>query len=162
MRRNSKSNKLWRIVLILFFALLIIVGTSIISSRNSLAKINLREVEYIEIIARKTDVMKTIKNSKEIKDIAGSLNKLRGKKTSPDSSVDAVNYVNVYLVTGKKIEFVKGGQTIRVNNTWYYLNRRNSEIIDKIIDKYNVYWKIPQILVTSKGLGDFYTKKSIA
>lgn len=136
MRKNKKKSNLWRIVLILFFVILLFVGTSIISSRNKLVDIEVKDVDYIEIIANKSQVMQTIKNNKEIKEIVYSLNKLRGKKSNRDTSADTINYINVYFNSGKKIEFVKSGQVIRVDNKWYALNRRNSELIEKIINKY--------------------------
>lgn len=136
MRKNKKKSNLWRIILILFFVILLFVGTSIISSRNKLVDIEVKDVDYIEIIANKSQVMQTIKNNKEIKEIVYSLNKLRGKKSNRDTSADTINYINVYFNSGKKIEFVKSGQVIRVDNKWYALNRRNSELIEKIINKY--------------------------
>ena len=136
MRKNKKKSNLWRIILILFFVILLFVGTSIISSRNKLVDIEVKDVDYIEIIANKSQVMQTIKNNKEIKEIVYSLNKLRGKKSNRDTSADTINYINVYFNSGKKIEFVKSGQVIRVDNKWYALNRRNSKSIEKIINKY--------------------------
>lgn len=136
MRKNKKKSNLWRIILILFFVILLFVGTSIISSRNKLVDIEVKDVDYIEIIANKSQVMQTIKNNKEIKEIVYSLNKLRGKKSNRDTSADTINYINIYFNSGKKIEFVKSGQVIRVDNKWYALNRRNSELIEKIINKY--------------------------
>ncbi|KGF36787.1 hypothetical protein HMPREF2134_01110 [Peptoniphilus lacrimalis DNF00528] len=136
MRKNKKKSNLWRIILILFFVILLFVGTSIISSRNKLVDIEVKDVDYIEIIANKSQVMQTIKNNKEIKEIVYSLNKLRGKKSNRDTSADTINYINVYFNSGKKIEFVKSGQVIRVDNKWYALNRRNSKLIEKIINKY--------------------------
>ena len=135
MRKNKKKSNLWRIILILFFVILLFVGTSIISSRNKLVDIEVKDVDYIEIIANKSQVMQTIKNNKEIKEIVYSLNKLRGKKSNRDTSADTINYINVYFNSGKKIEFVKSGQVIRVDNKWYALNRRNSKLIKKIIKK---------------------------
>lgn len=136
MRKNKKKSNLWKIILILFFVILLFVGTSIISSRNKLVYIEVKDVDYIEIIANKSQVMQTIKNNKEIKEIVYSLNKLRGKKSNRDTSADTINYINVYFNSGKKIEFVKSGQVIRVDNKWYALNRRNSKLIEKIINKY--------------------------
>ena len=136
MRKNKKKSNLWRIILILFFVILLFVGTSIISSRNKLVDIEVKDVDYIEIIANKSQVMQTIKNNKENKEIVYSLNKLRGKKSNRDTSADTINYINVYFNSGKKIEFVKSGQVIRVDNKWYALNRRNSKLIEKIINKY--------------------------
>ena len=136
MRKNKKKSNLWKIILILFFVILLFVGTSIISSRNKLVDIEVKDVDYIEIIANKSQVMQTIKNNKEIKEIVYSLNKLRGKKSNRDTSADTINYINVYFNSGKKIEFVKSGQVIRVDNKWYALNRRNSKLIEKIIYKY--------------------------
>ena len=136
MRKNKKESNLWKIILILFFVILLFVGTSIISSRNKLVDIEVKDVDYIEIIANKSQVMQTIKNNKEIKEIVYSLNKLRGKKSNRDTSADTINYINVYFNSGKKIEFVKSGQVIRVDNKWYALNRRNSKLIEKIINKY--------------------------
>lgn len=136
MRKNKKKSNLWKIILILFFVILLFVGTSIISSRNKLVDIEVKDVDYIEIIANKSQVMQTIKNNKEIKEIVYSLNKLRGKKSNIDTSADTINYINVYFNSGKKIEFVKSGQVIRVDNKWYALNRRNSKLIEKIINKY--------------------------
>lgn len=136
MRKNKKKSNLWKIILILFFVILLFVGTSIISSRNKLVDIEVKDVDYIEIIANKSQVMQTIKNNKEIKGIVYSLNKLRGKKSNRDTSADTINYINVYFNSGKKIEFVKSGQVIRVDNKWYALNRRNSKLIEKIINKY--------------------------
>lgn len=137
MRKNKKKSNLWKIILILFFVILLFVGTSIISSRNKLVDIiEVKDVDYIEIIANKSQVMQTIKNNKEIKEIVYSLNKLRGKKSNRDTSADTINYINVYFNSGKKIEFVKSGQVIRVDNKWYALNRRNSKLIEKIINKY--------------------------
>lgn len=136
MRKNKKKSNLWKIILILFFVILLFVGTSIISSRNKLVGIEVKDVDYIEIIANKSQVMQTIKNNKEIKEIVYSLNKLRGKKSNRDTSADTINYINVYFNSGKKIEFVKSGQVIRVDNKWYALNRRNSKLIEKIINKY--------------------------
>ncbi|SUB57956.1 hypothetical protein [Peptoniphilus lacrimalis] len=136
MRKNKKKSNLWKIILILFFVILLFVGTSIISSRNKLVDIEVKDVDYIEIIANKSQVMQTIKNNKEIKEIVYSLNKLRGKKSNRDTSADTINYINVYFNSGKKIEFVKSGQVIRVDNKWYALNRRYSKLIEKIINKY--------------------------
>lgn len=136
MRKNKKKSNLWKIILILFFVILLFVGTSIISSRNKLVDIEVKDVDYIEIIANKSQVIQTIKNNKEIKEIVYSLNKLRGKKSNRDTSADTINYINVYFNSGKKIEFVKSGQVIRVDNKWYALNRRNSKLIEKIINKY--------------------------
>lgn len=136
MRKNKKKSNLWKIILILYFVILLFVGTSIISSRNKLVDIEVKDVDYIEIIANKSQVMQTIKNNKEIKEIVYSLNKLRGKKSNRDTSADTINYINVYFNSGKKIEFVKSGQVIRVDNKWYALNRRNSKLIEKIINKY--------------------------
>ena len=136
MRKNKKKSNLWKIILILFFVILLFVGTSIISSRNKLVDIEVKDVDYIEIIANKSQVMQTIKNNKEIKEIVYSLNKLIGKKSNRDTSADTINYINVYFNSGKKIEFVKSGQVIRVDNKWYALNRRNSKLIEKIINKY--------------------------
>lgn len=136
MRKNKKKSNLWKIILILFFVILLFVGTSIISSRNKLVDIEVKDVDYIEIIANKSQVMQTIKNNKEIKEIVYSLNKLRGKKSNRDTSANTINYINVYFNSGKKIEFVKSGQVIRVDNKWYALNRRNSKLIEKIINKY--------------------------
>ena len=138
MRKKKRKKNLWRIILILFFGILIFAGTSIISSRNRLVDINIKDVEYVEIIANKNDVMQTIKNSREIKDIIGILNRLRGKISNRDSSADVINYINVYLNSGKKIEFVKSGQILRVDNKWYVLNRRNSDLLEKIIKKYEL------------------------
>lgn len=138
MRKKKRKKNLWRIILILFFGILIFAGTSIISSRNRLVDINIKDVEYVEIIANKNDVMQTIKNSREIKDIIVILNRLRGKISNRDSSADVINYINVYLNSVKKIEFVKSGQILRVDNKWYVLNRRNSDLLEKIIKKYEL------------------------
>ena len=102
MRKNKKKSNLWKIILILFFVILLFVGTSIISSRNKLVDIEVKDVDYIEIIENKSQVMQTIKNNKEIKEIVYSLNKLRGKKSNRDTSADTINYINVYSNSGKK------------------------------------------------------------
>ena len=134
-RRQKKSNRS-RLVLVLFFAILVFFGGSLVSSRNKIVDINPRDVDYIEIIGFKTGNMKTIKDRKIVTKICKDLNSLRGKQANKDTNGEIANYINVYFTSGNKISFVKTGLTIRVNNIYYNVSSRNSKMIDKIIEKY--------------------------
>ena len=59
-RREKKSNKS-KIVLFIFFVVIMFFGVSLVSSRNKIVDIDPKDVDYIEIIGFKTDNMKTIK-----------------------------------------------------------------------------------------------------
>ena len=134
-RRQKKSNRS-RLVLVLFFAILVFFGGSLVSSRNKIVDINPRDVDYIEIIGFKTGNMKTIKDRKIVTKICKDLNSLRGKQANKDTNGEIANYINVYFTSGNKISFVKTGLTIRVNNIYYNVSSRNSKTIDEIIEKY--------------------------
>ncbi|MDU1176107.1 MAG: hypothetical protein E6987_00710 [Peptoniphilus harei] len=134
-RRQKKSNRS-RLVLVLFFAILVFFGGSLVSSRNKILDINPRDVDYIEIIGFKTGNMKTIKDRKIVTKICKDLNSLRGKQANKDTNGEIANYINVYFTSGNKISFVKTGLTIRVNNIYYNVSSRNSKMIDEIIEKY--------------------------
>ncbi|MDU5417252.1 hypothetical protein [Peptoniphilus harei] len=134
-RRQKKSNRS-RLVLVLFFAILVFFGGSLVSSRNKIVDINPRDVDYIEIIGFKTGNMKTIKDRKIVTKICKDLNSLRGKQANKDTNGEIANYINVYFTSGNKISFVKTGLTIRVNNIYYNVSSRNSKMIDEIIEKY--------------------------
>ena len=134
-RRQKKSNRS-RLVLVLFFAILVFFGGSLVSSRNKIVDINPRDVDYIEIIGFKTGNMKTIKDRKIVTKICKDLNSLRGKQANKDTNGEIANYINVYFTSGNKISFVKTGLTIRVNNIYYNVSSRNSMKIDEIIEKY--------------------------
>ena len=134
-RRQKKSNRS-RLVLIIFFAILVFFGGSLVSSRNKIVDINPRDVDYIEIIGFQTDNMKTIKDRKVITKICKDLNSLRGRQANKDTNGEIANYINVYFTSGNKISFVKTGLTIRVNNIYYNVSSRNSKMIDEIIEKY--------------------------
>lgn len=134
-RRQKKSNRS-RLVLVIFFAILVFFGGSLVSSRNKIVDINPRDVDYIEIIGFQTDNMKTIKDRKVVTKICKDLNSLRGKQANKDTNGEIANYINVYFTSGNKISFVKTGLTIRVNNIYYNINSRNSKMIDEIIEKY--------------------------
>ena len=134
-RRQKKSNRS-RLVLVLFFAILVFFGGSLVSSRNKIVDINPRDVDYIEIIGFKTGNMKTIKDRKIVTKISKDLNSLRGKQANKDTNGEIANYINVYFTSGNKISFVKTGLTIRVNNIYYNVSSRNSKMIDEIIEKY--------------------------
>lgn len=134
-RRNKKSNKS-RLVLIIFFAVLMFFGISLVSSRNKIVDMNPKDIEYIEIIGFKTDNMKTIKDRKTVNKIVKDLNGLRGKQANKDINGEIVNYINVYFTSGNKISFVKSGLTVRVNNIYYNISSKDSKMIDEIIEKY--------------------------
>ena len=134
-RRQKKSNRS-RLVLVIFFAILVFFGGSLISSRNKIVDINPRDVDYIEIIGFKTGNMKTIKDRKIVTKICKDLNSLRGKQANKDTNGEIANYINVYFTSGNKISFVKTGLTIRVNNIYYNISSRDSKMIDEIIEKY--------------------------
>lgn len=134
-RRNKKSNKS-RLVLIMFFAVLMFFGISLVSSRNKIVDMNPKDIEYIEIIGFKTDNMKTIKDRKTVNKIVKDLNGLRGKQANKDINGEIVNYINVYFTSGNKISFVKSGLTVRVNNIYYNISSKDSKMIDEIIEKY--------------------------
>ncbi|MBS6535202.1 Uncharacterised protein [Peptoniphilus harei] len=134
-RRQKKSNRS-RLVLVIFFAILVFFGGSLVSSRNKIVDINPRDVDYIEIIGFKTGNMKTIKDRKIVTKICKDLNSLRGKQANKDTNGEIANYINVYFTSGNKISFVKTGLTIRVNNIYYNVSSRNSKMIDEIIEKY--------------------------
>lgn len=134
-RRQKKSNRS-RLVLVIFFAILVFFGGSLVSSRNKIVDINPRDVDYIEIIGFKTGNMKTIKDRKIVTKICKDLNSLRGKQANKDTNGEIANYINVYFTSGNKISFVKTGLTIRVNNIYYNVGSRNSKMIDEIIEKY--------------------------
>lgn len=134
-RRQKKSNRS-KLVLVIFFAVLVFFGGSLVSSRNKIVDINPRDIDYIEIIGFKTDNMKTIKDRKIVTKISKDLNSLRGKQANKDTNGEIANYINVYFTSGNKISFVKTGLTIRVNNIYYNINSRNSKMIDEIIEKY--------------------------
>ena len=134
-RRQKKSNRS-KLVLVIFFAVLVFFGGSLVSSRNKIVDINPRDIDYIEIIGFKTDNMKTIKDRKTVTKIAKDLNSLRGKQANKDTNGEIANYINVYFTSGNKISFVKTGLTIRVNNIYYNINSRHSRMIDEIIEKY--------------------------
>ncbi|EFR33670.1 MAG: hypothetical protein QP753_01450 [Peptoniphilus harei] len=134
-RRQKKSNRS-KLVLVIFFAVLVFFGGSLVSSRNKIVDINPRDIDYIEIIGFKTDNMKTIKDRKTVTKIAKDLNSLRGKQANKDTNGEIANYINVYFTSGNKISFVKTGLTIRVNNIYYNINSRHSRMIDEIIEKF--------------------------
>ena len=134
-RRQKKSNRS-KLVLVIFFAVLVFFGGSLVSSRNKIVDINPRDIDYIEIIGFKTDNMKTIKDRKTVTMIAKDLNSLRGKQANKDTNGEIANYINVYFTSGNKISFVKTGLTIRVNNIYYNINSRHSRMIDEIIEKF--------------------------
>lgn len=134
-RRQKKSNRS-RLVLVIFFAILVFFGGSLVSSRNKIVDINPRDIDYIEIIGFKTGNMKTIKDRKIVTKICKDLNSLRGKQANKDTNGEIANYINVYFTSGNKISFVKTGLTIRVNNIYYNVSSRNSKMIDEIIEKY--------------------------
>ncbi|MDU6031203.1 hypothetical protein ACYSNN_00530 [Peptoniphilus genitalis] len=134
-RRQKKSNRS-KLVLLIFFAVLVFFGGSLVSSRNKIVDINPRDIDYIEIIGFKTDNMKTIKDRKTVTKIAKDLNSLRGKQANKDTNGEIANYINVYFTSGNKISFVKTGLTIRVNNIYYNINSRHSRMIDEIIEKF--------------------------
>lgn len=134
-RRQKKSNRS-RLVLVIFFAILVFFGGSLVSSRNKIVDINPRDVDYIEIIGFKTGNMKTNKDRKIVTKICKDLNSLRGKQANKDTNGEIANYINVYFTSGNKISFVKTGLTIRVNNIYYNVSSRNSKMIDEIIEKY--------------------------
>lgn len=134
-RRQRKSNRS-KLVLLIFFAVLVFFGGSLVSSRNKIVDINPRDIDYIEIIGFKTDNMKTIKDRKTVTKIAKDLNSLRGKQANKDTNGEIANYINVYFTSGNKISFVKTGLTIRVNNIYYNINSRHSRMIDEIIEKF--------------------------
>ena len=134
-RRQRKSNRS-KLVLLIFFAVLVFFGGSLVSSRNKIVEINPRDIDYIEIIGFKTDNMKTIKDRKTVTKIAKDLNSLRGKQANKDTNGEIANYINVYFTSGNKISFVKTGLTIRVNNIYYNINSRHSRMIDEIIEKF--------------------------
>ena len=56
-RKGRKSNKS-KIVLFIFFVVIMFFGVSLVSSRNKIVDINPKDVDYIEIIGFKTDNMK--------------------------------------------------------------------------------------------------------
>lgn len=134
-RRQKKSNRS-KLVLVIFFAVLVFFGGSLVSSRNKIVDVNPRDIDYIEIIGFKTDNMKTIKDRKTVTKIAKDLNSLRGKQANKDTNGEIANYINVYFTSGNKISFVKTGLTIRVNNIYYNINSRHSRMIDEIIEKF--------------------------
>ena len=134
-RRQKKTNRS-KLVLVIFFAVLVFFGGSLVSSRNKIVDINPRDIDYIEIIGFKTDNMKTIKDRKTVTKIAKDLNSLRGKQANKDTNGEIANYINVYFTSGNKISFVKTGLTIRVNNIYYNINSRHSRMIDEIIEKF--------------------------
>ncbi|KXB71366.1 MULTISPECIES: hypothetical protein [Peptoniphilus] len=136
MGRRQKKSKRSKLVLVIFFAVLVFFGGSLVSSRNKIVDINPRDIDYIEIIGFKTDNMKTIKDRKIVTKISKDLNSLRGKQANKDTNGEIANYINVYFTSGNKISFVKTGLTIRVNNIYYNINSRNSRMIDEIIKKY--------------------------
>lgn len=136
MRKQNNSFNRSRFVIILFFAVLLILSATLISSRNKIVDINSKDVDYIEIIGFKNDNMKTIKNTKDVEKIVKRLNKLRGKQANKDTSAEIVNYINVYFTSGNKISFVKTGLTLRVNDIYYNLSGKNSKLFDSIIDEF--------------------------
>lgn len=134
-RRNKKSNRS-KLVLVIFFAVLMFFGISLVSSRNKLVDMNPKDIDYIEIIGFKTDNMKTIKDRKTVNKIVKDLNGLRGKQANKDINGEIVNYINIYFTSGNKISFVKSGLTVRVNNIYYNISSKDSKMIDDIIEKY--------------------------
>ena len=134
-RKGRKSNKS-KIVLFIFFVVIMFFGVSLVSSRNKIVDINPKDVDYIEIIGFKTDNMKTIKEDKTVNKIVKDLNGLRGKQANKDTNAEIANYINVYITSGNKISFVKTGLTIRVNNIYYNISSKDSKMIDNIIEKY--------------------------
>lgn len=134
-RRNKKSNRS-KLVLVIFFVVLMFFGISLVSSRNKIVDMNPKDIDYIEIIGFKTDNMKTIKDRKTVNKIVKDLNGLRGKQANKDINGEIVNYINVYFTSGNKISFVKSGLTVRVNNIYYNISSKDSKMIDDIIEKY--------------------------
>ena len=134
-RRNKKSNRS-KLVLVIFFAVLMFFGISLVSSRNKIVDMNPKDIDYIEIIGFKTDNMKTIKDRKTVNKIVKDLNGLRGKQANKDINGEIVNSINIYFTSGNKISFVKSGLTVRVNNIYYNISSKDSKMIDDIIEKY--------------------------
>lgn len=136
MRSQKKSMKYSKLMIILFFILLLGLSYRLLSSRNKVLDLQVKEVDYVEIIAFRKNTMKTIQDPAALKDIVKDLNRIRGKKTQKDSSVENTNYINIHKKRGTKVEVVKSGLVLRVDNQWYNLSNRSSRIIDQILKKY--------------------------
>ena len=51
MGRRQKKSKRSKLVLIIFFAVLVFFGGSLVSSRNKIVDINPRDIDYIETVS---------------------------------------------------------------------------------------------------------------
>ncbi|MDO5717255.1 MAG: hypothetical protein Q4Q17_05590 [Tissierellia bacterium] len=125
-----------KFMIILFFVLLLGLSHQLLSSRNKVVKLSVKDVDYVEIIIFQQNTMKTIQDPGALKDIVKGLNRVRGKETQKDNSVENINYINIYKKRGDRIEVVKSGLVLRVDNHWYNLSKRSSHVIDQIFKRY--------------------------
>lgn len=123
-------------MILFFFIILLIFSQRLLSSRNQIIDISPKDVDYIEIIQFRNNTMRTIQDPSSVKDIISTLNRLRGKVTQKDNSVENTNYINIYTKRGNKIEIMKSGMVLRVNNQWYNLSKGSSDLMDDIFRTY--------------------------
>lgn len=133
-KRRRKNTNFWKISIIIFFAILLLASSQLISSRNKIFDIKLQEIDYIAINDTENNVMKTINNKTKLKDISNILNKVRGKKTTPDNPETNIDFINIFFKNDKKAEIAIMGNILRVNDKYYILNKRNLQKIEKIFD----------------------------
>lgn len=125
-----------KLMILFFFIILLIFSQRLLSSRNQIIDISPKDVDYVEIIQFRNNTMRTIQDPSSVKDIISTLNRLRGKVTQKDNSVENTNYINIYTKRGNKIEIMKSGMVLRVNNQWYNLSKGSSDLMDDIFRTY--------------------------
>lgn len=133
-RRKRKKTNFWKLTIIIFFAIILLASSQLISSRNKVFNIKSQEIDYVAINDTKNNIMKSINNKSRLKEISQILNKVRGKKTTPDNPETDIDFVNIFLKNDKKIEIAKLGNILRVDNNYYILNKRNLQKFEKIFE----------------------------
>ncbi len=121
-----------------FFVLLLFLSYKMLSNRNKIIQLELKDVSYSELITFNKNIMVTINDSSKLRDILLMLNSLKGEKVDFDSDEysDFV-FINVYDKSFNKLEFFKTDRFLKINNQWYKLDRTSAARFNKIFEKYS-------------------------
>ena len=137
-RRSKKSTSQNKLFIIAFFVLLLVLSYNLISSRNKIVDLNMKDISYVELIRFENNTMTTIKDEAKLKDIIFKIDSLKGEEVSTEVEAGgAIDFINVYDNKFKKTEIARSGNFIKVSGKWYKLDNGSSNIFESIFKEYN-------------------------
>ncbi|CDZ75720.1 hypothetical protein ING2D1G_1584 [Peptoniphilus sp. ING2-D1G] len=106
-----------------------------LSGRNKIMQLELKNVSYIELIRFDVNYMRSINDSAKVRDILVALNSLKGEPAQFDSDESTgPDFINVYDKNFNKLEIAKFESFLKYDNKWYKLDSGSIDKFNKIFE----------------------------